>query len=247
MSRRVAVWSPAGDGSTSLLLNLAAALVGRPLSFAAVDLNLTTPSLALYADLLPHQDPLSTCLSRLLPLLEAERLSLADLLPHLRMADGVPVLPGMLDPIGANRLQESQIHRLLETLAERFDLLLIDTTPTLDSVAGFPLLEAADQILLVVGPGLPSRFHARRYLLPLKGLGWERKTLLVANRSTEAEGRQIASDLGLPLISTIPNWGGMKSALEEGKIAYRLVSPLPAHARFKGAVAELANRLAEGG
>ncbi|HLO04377.1 MAG TPA: hypothetical protein VK191_14790 [Symbiobacteriaceae bacterium] len=247
MSRRVALWSPAGDGASSLLLNLAAALVGRPLSFAAVDLNLTTPSLTLYADLLPHNDPLSACLSRLLPQLEAERLALAELLPHLRMADGIPVLPGMLDPIGANRLQEAQIHRLLATLAERFDLLLIDTTPTLDSVAGFPLLEAADQILLVVGPGLSSRFHARRYLLPLRGLGWERKTLLVANRATEAEGRQVAADLGLPLVATIPDWGGMRGALEGGKIAYRSLSPLPSLARYKSAITALAARIAEGG
>lgn len=247
MSRRVALWSPAGDGSSTLLLNLAAALVGRPLSFAAVDLNLTTPSLALYADLLPHHDPLSACLSRLLPQLEMERLSLAELLPHLRMAEGIPVLPGMLDPIGANRLQEPQIHRLLATLAERFDLLLIDTTPTLDSVAGFPLLEAADLILLVVGPGLASRFHAGRYLLPLKGLGWERKTLLVVNRATEAEGRQVAADLGLPLAATIPDWGGMQGALEGGKIAFRSVSPLPSLARYKSAITNLANRIAEGG
>lgn len=247
MSRRITLWSPAGDGSSSLLLNLAAALVGRPLSFAAVDLNLTTPSLALYADLLPHSEPLSACLSRLLPQLEAERLNLAELLPHLRMADGIPVLPGMLDPIGANRLQESQIHRLLATLAERFDLLLIDTTPTLDSVAGFPLLEAADQILLVVGPGLASRFHARRYLLPLRGLGWERKTLLVVNRATEAEGRQVAADLGLPLFAAIPDWGGMRGALEGGRIAYRSVSPLPSLARYKSAITNLAARIVEGG
>lgn len=247
MSRRVALWSPAGDGASTLLLNLAAALVGRPISFVAADLNLTTPSLALYADLLPHHEPLSACLSRLLPHLEAERLTLADLLPHLRMAEGIPVLPGMLDPIGANRLQEAHIHRLLATLAERFDLMFIDTTPMLDSVAGFPLLETADQILLVVGPGLASRFHARRYLLPLKGLGWERKTGLIANRATEAEGRQIAADLGLPLLASIPDWGGMKGALEGGKIAYRSVSPLPSLARFKSAIAALAARVAEGG
>jgi Mrp family chromosome partitioning ATPase len=247
VSRRIAVWSPAGDGASTLLLNLAAAMVGRPVSFVAADLNLTTPSLALYADLLPHREPLAACLSRLLPQLEAGRLALADLLPHIRMAEGIPVLPGMLDPIGANRVQESHIHRLLATLADRFDLILIDTTPTLDSVAGFPLLEAADQILLVVGPGLASRFHARRYLLPLKGLGWERKTGLVANRATEAEARQVAADLGLPLLATIPEWGGMRGALEGGKIAYRSVNPLPSLARFKSAIAALAAKVAEGG
>jgi Flp pilus assembly CpaE family ATPase len=247
MSRRIAFWSPAGDGASTLLLNVAAALVSRSLSLVAADLNLQTPSLGLYADVLPHERPLDACLSRLLPALEGERLSLADLLPLIRVSDGLPILPGMLDPVGANRLTEAHIHRLLACLTERFDLLLLDATPMLDSVAGFPILEAADQILLVVGPELPSRFHVRRYLLPLRGLGWERKTQLVANRATAAEARQVSSDLGLPLVATIPDWRGMKEALIQGRIAFRSTSPLPTFTRFKAAVSDLAGRIAEGG
>lgn len=248
MSRLIAFWSPSGAGASTLLLNTAAALGARGTGpgaeagagVAVADLNLTTPSLALAADLLPHDRPLGACLSRLLPALEAGRLTGDDLHRLLLPGPGFALLAGVLDAVAATRMTEDHIRRMLQLLSLRFGLILADLTPALDSVACLPMLELADKVVLVVGPEIGSRFHTRRFLLPMKAMGLENKFVAVLNRSESAQVEQVAQDIDLPIRIVVPDLRLQRDCLEAGQIAYLAQSVNPALGRFRSAMDGLA-------
>jgi MinD-like ATPase involved in chromosome partitioning or flagellar assembly len=247
MSRLIAFWSPSGAGATTLLLNTAAALGARHADVAAVDLNLTAPSLALHADLLPHANPQSACLSKLMPALEGQRLTLDELHRRLLMAPTFAVLPGMIDVVTASQLTEEHVRRLLQLLTHRFGIVLVDVTPALDSIGCLPVLEQADQICLVVGPEIASRFLTRRVVMPLDAMSFLPKTSLIYNRAGGVDERQIASDIGIPVQHSVPDLSVMNSLIEAGQIAQLGQSLRPALNRFRTAVDRLATLVAQGG
>lgn len=247
MSRLIAFWSPAGAGASTLLLNTAAALTARHLTVAAVDLNLPRPSLALAADLLPHDRPQAVCLSRLLPLLESGRLTPDDLLARLLPGPGFGVLPGVLDVVAASRVTEGYVRRLLQVLQGHHDFVLADVTPALDSVACLPVLEMADQIVLVTGADIASRFHTRRYALPLKATGLDHRTTVVLNRCGPDGAAQVSQDIDLPVALAVPDLRWMSHFAEGGHIAYLGQPVLPPLARFRTAIDQLATRLTQEG
>lgn len=246
MSRVIAFWSPGSSGATTLLLNVAAALAARRISLVAADLNVLRPSLALNADLLPHEAPQSACLSALLPAMDGDRLTVDEVMRRLLPGEGFPMLPGVLDVVAANRLTEAHVQQIIQVLRGRFDLVLVDCTPALDSVACFPILEMADRICLVTGPGITSRFHTRRFVLPLRGMGWEQRTTLIYNRAGSLPPEQIAHDIGLPVAASLPELRTMDGLVEAGRIAYLSASVLPALGRFRTAVDRLASLVAQG-
>lgn len=240
MSRLIAFWSPSSAGASTLLLNTAAAVGARRSGVVAADLNLARPSLALYTDLLPHDRPLAACLSRLLPALEGDRLTGAELSGTLLQTPGFLLAPGFLDVVAASRVQDEHVRHLLHLLGKRFDYVLADVTPALDSVACVPVLERADLIYLVLGPDLPSRFHARRNAIPLLGTALEKKTRLVLNRASKPQDDELALEIGLTVAATVPSLGMMPSLVDAGQLAYRTQPLLPAQFKFRAAIDKLA-------
>jgi MinD-like ATPase involved in chromosome partitioning or flagellar assembly len=247
MSRLIAFWSPAGAGASSLLLNTAAALGALSPGVVAADLNLPKPSLALSADLLPHDRPQAACLSRLLPLLEGGRLTPDDLQARMLQGPGFGLLPGVLDVVAASRMTEGYIRRILHLLLGRHPLVLADLTPALDSVACLPVLEMAERIVLVVGPEIASRFHTRRHVAPVKALGLDRRMIAVLNRAGRTDHRQVGADIDLPVALTVPDLRWMGNFAEAGQIAYLAQPVLPALAGFRSAVERLATQLLQEG
>lgn len=246
MKKLIAFWSPTGAGATTTLLNTAVAAGARGVRLAAADLNLTAPSLALYADLLPHDRPDSACFSRLLPALQGGRLTAEDLRQAMLPGPGFLLLPGMLDVLGASRLTEEEIMSVVRLLRSTYDLLLVDVAAPLDSIACFPVLEQADLICLVVGPDLASRFHTRRYALPLIGLGWQAKTLLIYNRAGATPAAQVAEEIGLPVAVRIPELKQMDALVSAGTPAYNPRAVVKATAAYRGAIENLAALLLKG-
>jgi len=247
MSRVIAFWSPSGAGASTLLLNVAACMGARRANLAAVDLNLVTPSLALAADLLPHDRPRSACLSRLLPALDGGWLTAEELNRHLLPGPGFALLPGMLDVVAASNLTDGQARQIVQTLAGRFEYVLADLTPAIDSVACLPLLEQADQVVLVVGPEIASRFHTRRYLEAVKAMGLDGKCLAVLNRAGAIAVDQVVQDLDMQIRATVPDLKQMPGLVEAGQIAGLAQSVSPALAKFRTAVEGLVKLLGAGG
>lgn len=248
MSRLIAFWSPSGAGSTTLLLNVAAAMGARRSNLAVADLNLTTPSLALAADLLPHDRPQSVCLSRLLPALESGRLTAEELSRHLLSGPTFVLLPGVLDVVAASNMTEAHVRRILELLLQRFDVVLADLTPALDSVACLPVLGLADRIVLTVGPDIASRFHTRRCLLPLRAMGLDdTQCLAVLNRAGAVSAAQVALDIDTPIRAAIPELRQLPAMADAGTIPYLSSSLHPALGRFRTAIDGLVTQLIQGG
>lgn len=240
MNKLLAFWSPSHAGATTLLLNTAAALGSRFGNVVAVDLNLPTPSLALYADLLPHSDPQRTCLSRLMPAIDAGRVTPDLLARHLVQGPGFALLPGMLDVGLGSRFSEAHVRTLLTALASWFDLVLVDVTPALDSIACLPVLEMADRVGLVVGPEIASRFHTRRNLVVLRSTRLAQRLSLVLNRTGSIDPRQVAQELEIPVAASVPPLNMMNDLTDSGRIAYTVGGVLPAMTRFRAAVDQLA-------
>lgn len=243
MSRLIAFWSPSRAGASTLLLNTLAALGARRSAVAAADLNLTTPTLALAADLLPHEAPQSACLSRLLPLLEQGSLTPADLTRSLLWGSGFALLPGFVDVIAASRMTEAYVLRLLDLLHCRFDLVLADVPPAMDSVACLPVLEQADLIYLVAGPTIASRYHTRRFVLAARRLGLEPRLRLLLNRSTAAQAARAQEDIELKAAAVIPFVPLMDRMADAGQLAYLAPVVHPSLNRFRTVMDELSGKV----
>lgn len=247
MSRLIAFWSPSGVGATTLLLGAATAMGARRCHLAVADFNLTTPMLALAADLLPHDRPQSVCLSRLFPALEGGRLTLEELAGCLLPGPGFGMLPGVLDVVAGSRMTEGHVRRIIQLLMTRYDYVLADLTPALDSVACLPILELADRVVLVTGPEIGSRFHTRRFLLPAGAMGLTGKFTAVLNRAGAVPVEQVAADINLPIKVTVPEVRVLPGLMEAGQIPYLSQSMAPALGRFRTAVDGLATLLMQGG
>ncbi|HYF92707.1 MAG TPA: hypothetical protein VD969_10740 [Symbiobacteriaceae bacterium] len=246
MSRLIAFWSPSGAGATTLLLSTATAMSARQAHLAAADFNLTTPGLALAADLLPHDRPQSVCLSRHFAALEAGLLTLQALTGSLLPAPGFALLPGVLDVVAGSHMTDEHVRRITRLLTGQYDHVLADLTPALDSVACLPLLELADRVVLVVGPEIGSRFHTRRFLLPAVAMGLTDKFIAVLNRAGAVPVAQVAQDIGVPVQVTVPDVRILPDMMEAGQIPYLSQSVNPALGRFRAAVDGLATLLMMG-
>lgn len=202
MSRLVAVWSPcSGAGVTSVAAGLACALAQAEGSAVAVDLNWPEPGLALALDLFRDLDPMQTCLSRLLPLLEGQRLTPRHLLEHLLrspVAPGVRVLPGPCHPLIFPRATRQQVEHLLDTLVRLDEPVVLDLNPTLDFVSTWPALRRADTVVWVTGTGYAARYHTRRTLLQAAALGLAgARVLHLFNQTQPCPPALMAEELGV--------------------------------------------------
>ena len=177
--RTIVVTSPApDDGKSAIVANLAIAMAGAGLRVVAVDADLRAPRLhALFGLSQEHgltdalwQDATDGCLRSV-------------------GMEGVSILASgrlPLDPVGL--VSSPRMKKLLAELAERADLVIIDSPPVL-AVADTTILAAgADGVLLVVRAGRTGRQPARRAVEALR----QAKTPLlgvVLNDAPDQSGR----------------------------------------------------------
>ena len=101
---------------------------------------------------------------------------------------GVKVLAAPIDPASAEALDEDLLQRVLATLAEQFDYVVVDTAPALDA-ASLAAFDASDQLLLLTTLDIPSLKDTKVSLATLDALGYARdKISLVLNRADSKGG-----------------------------------------------------------
>ncbi len=154
--RTVAVTSPAsreGRSTVALELAVAEAMAGRT-DVLLLEADLRNPSLRALPEV--NGGPgLSEVLSGIEPLDEALRfIDLSEHSRESRAGTGLWILPaGAVPPNPSELLESHAFVALLESLQERFELIVVDTSaPTLVADA-FPVLKAVDGVLIV------SRLH----------------------------------------------------------------------------------------
>ncbi|MEG4493758.1 polysaccharide biosynthesis tyrosine autokinase [Microcoleus sp. D3_18_C4] len=131
-----------GEGKSTVALNLAhvAALAGQRVLL--VDANLHSPSLHLLLEL-PNVKGLSNLLDH--------KNEPNEIIQRSHLADNLFVLTaGLPEPGTARRLASSQMQYLMEELQAKFDLVIYDTPPLVDSKDTNFLAARTDGILMVV-------------------------------------------------------------------------------------------------
>ncbi len=133
-----------GDGKTSMALSLALSFAGSGSKTLIVDLDMIgqglSRSLRMREQTGLYQSILDGSFKSRIRATHIDRLSL---------------LPTGLedDHRAANRLSEGQIVRLIESVRNDFDIVLIDTGPVLGSIEAHLVCAQADGVILVVGAG----------------------------------------------------------------------------------------------
>ena len=152
--RRLLVTSAGeGEGKSTTIANLAVCFAQADRAVLLVDTDLRRPVINTLFKL-PASPGLSSCLAGD-SLLDAVIQKTA--VPNLSIIASGPTPPNPAELVGSRRMRE-----LLDAVGERFDMVLLDTTPVLAVSDAGALAPMADGVLLVVGSGLAARMALRR-------------------------------------------------------------------------------------
>jgi capsular exopolysaccharide synthesis family protein len=156
--RTLQVTSPnLGEGKTTTIANLGVALACAGVNVCIVDCDLRRPRLAGlfgldskvgFASVLLGQSTLDDALQ-----------ASEELGPFLRILPAGPIPPNPSELLASARMQS-----VIEALTERYDIVLIDTPPTLPVADAMVVSRLADAVLLVASVGSTNRRDMHRAL-----------------------------------------------------------------------------------
>lgn len=118
------------------------------------------------------------------------------------------------------RIEGSQIRSLVEFMRRNYDALCFDLSGNLEKYS-MELMQESKRILLVVTPEIPSLHLAREKLHFLRSFDLESRVVVVLNRVLKKplfSKQQVEELLGLPVVQTFPNdYVGVNKAMTLGK------------------------------
>ncbi len=133
---------------------------------------------------------------------------------------GLKVLAAPLEPAFADDITTAGLMKMIELLRESFDYVIVDTASMLDELL-LSLVEAGDQILMVVDMDLPSVKNAKLALETLRLLKFATdKVQIVMNRANakaRLDDREIEGALKTKLSAAIPSDGAVAASVNEGR------------------------------
>ncbi len=199
----VVVFSPkGGSGCSTIAINTAIALadndhktilVDASLQFGDVAVMLNMKPLTSVVDLSINEDDLDD-----------------DLISSVVQAhvSGLDVLMAPSRPEMADAITTEHMVTLISRLTTIYEYIVIDTSSAIDDTT-LSLMDAANAILLIAQPNLPSLKNASRFINLTESLDYEaRKIWLVINGVTDQKGfsvKKITSILKRSVIMTIPD------------------------------------------
>jgi pilus assembly protein CpaE len=211
----IAVYSPKGGvGTTTVATSLAVALAARGSArVAIVDLDLQFGDVGVALDL-------------------KDASGIVDLLAHkgaiddtivtdvfARHASGVRALLAPEDPTDMGSIDVPEVIRLLDRLRPAFDYVVCDLWSSVEELV-LAVLRAADRVVLVTTPEVPSLRHLRRVMNATAPLLSSDRTVIVANRAPSKVGLSVPEmerAIGMPVAAAIPSDGvGVTKAINQG-------------------------------
>ena len=191
-----------GAGKTTLAVNLAVALAGRPLTKVALvdaDIQFGDVSLALNV---PARSTLADVVA------EKENLDDEVLSPYMAIySDQLHILAAPARPEQAESITGKLVGAVLKQLRQSYDLVLVDTASAFNE-ATIAALDAADSVLLVAGLELPAVKNTKLALEIMQSLGHDdEKIMLVLNRATPEggiEAGEVETTLKRRFVAAIP-------------------------------------------
>jgi pilus assembly protein CpaE len=191
-----------GVGSTTAATNLSSSLVTRRKSVCLVDLVLQFGSVTSFLNL----DPSYTILDMAKNIKRIDPLLLdGSLVKH---ASGVRILAEPFYAEDARRISPADIDEILDTLAQSFDFVVVDTPKEFDEMLAL-VLDKASLILFVTEMDVPSLKSAHRAFELFERMGiYDKKIRLVLNRYVKSKLMSLESvekALGVKVFWTLPN------------------------------------------
>jgi pilus assembly protein CpaE len=234
----IAVYNPIGGmGTTTIAVNLAAALSEEGTKVALVDLNLEAGDVNTFLNVNPTYT-LSSVTSNI------ERLDANFLMSVMtRHASGPFVLTEPLEVDEAVSITPDQVHRILEFLRGTFAYVIVDCVGQLAG-CNMAIFGSADIILFTTTLSLPALKNTKRYLSAMerKGFG-KNRVKLVINRYLPKSDIQIKDAekvLAMPVYQAIPNeYSDVVNSINKGMPVVKLLPRSPISKAIQG----LAERL----
>lgn len=212
----ITVYNPIGGiGTTSIAVNMAAAMVTNENKVALVDLNFSSGDVAIFLDMTPRYT-LSSVTSNL------SRLDASFLMSVMsRHSSGVYLLSEPLDVDETLDITPEQIQHILAFLKRVFNYVVIDAGGPLSGI-NETVLKHSDTILYTIVLNLPALENAKRYLAAMTKHGYNHDRIkLVVNRHVPKADIKIQDAekiLGRSVYAIIPNeYADMNAALNKGE------------------------------
>ncbi|RPJ61383.1 MAG: hypothetical protein EHM23_07145 [Acidobacteria bacterium] len=191
-----------GSGTTSVAVNLSAALTSCPDSTVAlVDLNSPIGDVAAYLNLRAQYS--------LSDVLEAgNRLDSVLLGSYMSQASGIAVLPGPREPNAAQKLDWQALPHVLELLTHSYNYAILDLPSGMDPEQLDSISHFSSAVIVVLTPELPALWRTDRLLRFLEKAHSNEKVRLVVNRTAKSDEitvKEIENALKYPVFSQFPN------------------------------------------
>ena len=211
----IAVFSPKGGiGCTTVAVNLGVSLAESGNNTILVDGSLQFGDVAVMLDLKSS----STIIDLVDRITELEYDLVSSVVAsHI---SGLKVLLAPPRPEMAELVTESHIKKLLQTLRQMYDFVIIDTTSSLNDVS-LAMLDVADRIVLVTQQNLPSLKNVSRFYDLSQELDYpvDKITLVVNHGSNKLNIsiKDIIDSLKRQIVSVIPEDEAAYAAADQGK------------------------------
>jgi pilus assembly protein CpaE len=178
----ITVWSPKGGvGKTTAAVNLALTLSERGKMACLVDLDLAFGDVAITMQLFPTHS-IEHAIGR------DEKLSVDELQGLLTMhSDSMAILAAPTHPEVRERISAALIAKILDTLKETFDYIVVDTAPTLDD-QGVSAMDASEDVVVVATLDVPTLKNVKIGMEALDELEVSAKRYLLLNRADDEVG-----------------------------------------------------------
>jgi pilus assembly protein CpaE len=234
----IAVYNPIGGmGTTTVAVNLAAALAQDGSKVALVDLNLDAGDVNTFLNVNPTYT-LSSVTSNL------ERLDANFLMGVMnRHPSGPYVLTEPLEVDDAVSITPEQVQRVLELLRSIFHYVIVDCVGQLAG-CNIPIFRSANRILFTTTLSLPALKNTKRYLSAMERKGFGDETVkLVINRyraKSDISLKDAEKVLARSVYQAIPNeYVDVVDSINKGMPVVKLIPRSP----ITRAVLELAERV----
>lgn len=223
-----------GVGKTTIVSNLAAALADFGEETIAIDANLSTPNLGLHTGIYLVSKTLHNVLRGEYPLRHV-------IYTH---PYGFKVIPASLKLSDLASVDVAKLPEITFSLLGKANYILLDSAAGLGREA-LSALSAADEVLVVTNPTLPSVIDAMKILkiaqqTHVKPIG------VVVNRVKQSEYElsksEIEEILGYPVISQIPEDPNVERCVQQKKLLFELYPTTPAAIEIKRLAAYLTKR-----
>lgn len=224
--RIVAVYNPIGGmGTTTVAVNLAAALAGEGTKVALVDLNLEAGDVNTFLNVNPTYTLSSVTTN-------VERLDANFLMSVMtRHASGPFLLTEPLEVDDAACITAEQVQRIMTLLRGIFDYVVVDCVGQLAG-CNLAIFNSAELILFTTTLSLPALKNTRRYLHAMagKGLGRERVKLVINRHlpKSDIQVKDAEKVLGTPVYLAIPNeYASVVDSINKGMPVVKLLPRAP--------------------